>query len=185
MTCEHLFGPCCAAGSSFLAAMFLQMEEIRRMADPWGLVPPAKVKHCLLPPPPAHFPPLPRGPWVTHTSPSLHSKPWRSGYKLSLLMLPCSTDTAWNGMKILSQPYLAHLYIQNMCLGSFLLPSIYSSLKAQHLPGKREGKNRSAHFFISFFFFFFFFFAYLLKDSFFTDYLDPIFFLMIYSFILF
>ena len=132
------------------------MEEIRRMADPWGLVPPAKVKHCLLPPPPAHFPPLPRGPWVTHTSPSLHSKPWRSGYKLSLLMLPCSTDTAWNGMKILSQPYLAHLYIQNMCSGSFLLPSIYSSLKAQHLPGKREGKNRSSHFFIYFFFFFFF-----------------------------
>lgn len=62
---------------------------------PWARSP-AKVKH---PPSPAHFPLLRRGPWVTHTSLSLHSKPPSSGYKWSLLMLPCSTDTAWMGIK--------------------------------------------------------------------------------------
>ena len=121
VTCVHLFGPCCTAGSSCITAMLLQTEEIRRMADPPRACPPAKVKHRLLPPPLAHFPPLWRGPRVIHTSLSLHSKPSSCGYKLSLLTLPCSTDTAWMGIKIHSQPYLAHLYIQNMCLGSFPL----------------------------------------------------------------
>lgn len=138
----HLFGPCCTAGSSFLAAMFLQMEEIRRMT-PGGLSPPAKVKHRLLPPPPAHFPPLWRGPWVIHTSPSLHSKPSSSGYKLSLLTLPCSTDTAWMGIKIYSQPYLAHLYIQNMCLGS--VPLHRHLFNSESAPSTQR-KNRSDHF---------------------------------------
>lgn len=150
----HLFGPRCTAGSSFLAEMFLQMEEIRRMADPQGLVPPAKVKHRLLPPPPAHFPRLRRGPWVIHTSPSLHSKPSSSRYKLSLLTLPRSTDTAWIGIKIHSQPYLAHLYIQNMCLGSYPLHRHLYNSESPPSPQKERKKKQVWSLSDAFFFFF-------------------------------
>lgn len=145
VTCVHLFGPCCTAGSAFLAAMFLQMEEIRRTTDPWGLVPSAKVSIGFPPPPSAHFPPLQRGPWVKYTSPSLHSRSSSCGYKLSLLTLRCSTD--WMGIKIHSQPYLTHLYIQNMCSGSFPLHRhLFNSESAPATQKSRWKKNRSDHF---------------------------------------
>ena len=117
----HLFVPCCTARSSRIAAMFLQMEDMRKMTDPSRLVPKLRSSiaslHLLLP----TFLHFRRGPWVIHMSLSLRSKPSSPGYKWSLLTLPCSTDTACTGIQIHSQPYLVHLYIQNMCSGSYPL----------------------------------------------------------------
>lgn len=116
----------------------------RNQANDWSPYPqprgprlPPQVRSSI----PPTFPLLQRGPWVGHISPSLHSKPSSSGSKLSLLMLPRSTDTAQTGIKIHSQPYLAHLFIQNMCLSSFPLHSHLFRFEST-LSTQRERKRR-------------------------------------------
>lgn len=105
--------------------------------------PPAKVKHRLLPPPPALFPPLQRA------------------LEPSTLLFHCTVS-----LQVLDINYLCSLALKihhslislistsKTCAWvTFHFTGIYSTLRALHPLREKEGKNRLDHFWMFFFFF--------------------------------